>query len=395
MKKLLVIISLLFLLGSCLKEPEYHSYTVSLVVDFGAEFPKDHKEGAKVTLFNQLKSYTYEAETDNNGEVLFLSVEPGFYSVTISHSFSTGSKNHYYNGQKNIDILDNKTETVEARESLFGAFVIKEIYFSGSTTPAGKIYYADQYLEIFNNTTEIQYADGISVLIHEASNAGTNIWTNIKDTIVAETIWSIPGNGTQVPVAPGKSIVIAQDGINHRDDPNGNPLSPVNLGDADFEFYAYKPKTPDIDSPTVPNLIEDYSGNEIIKEITYVVGGGSAIAIAKIPGNTDEERKAYLKRNLVAKPSSTDSGVTFYAKVANKYLIDAVETVKDEAHAIYKRFPPELDAGYTYVASGSRSGKCVRRKIKEIANGRVIYQDTNNSTSDFLKDVEPKPKIYE
>lgn len=395
MKKILVIISLLFLLGSCIKEPDYHSYQVNLVVDFVVDFPQDLKNGAKVTLINQLKNYTYDAETDKNGKVQFSSVEPGFYSVTISHSFSTGNKKHYYNGQKDIDILDSKTETVEARESLFGAFVIKEVYYSGSTTPAGKIYYADQYLEIFNNTSEIQYADGISVLIHEASNSGTNMWANIKDTIVAETIWSIPGNGTQVPVEPGKSIVIAQDGINHKDDPNGNPLSPVNLGDADFEFYAYKPKTTDIDSPTVPNLIEDYSGNEIIKEITYVVGGGSAIAIARIPGNTDEERKAYINRNLIAKLSSSGSSTTFFAKVANKYLIDAVETVKDEAHAIYKRFTPELDAGYTYITSGSRSGKCIRRKVMEIIGGRVIYQDTNNSTEDFLKDVNPKPKIYE
>lgn len=395
MKKVFVIISLLFLLGSCIKEPDYHSYQVNLVVDFGADFPQDQNNGAKVTLINQLKNYMYNAETDKNGKVQFSSLEPGFYIVTISHLFSTGNKKHYYNGQKNIDILGNKTETVEARESLFGAFVIKEVYYSGSATPAGKIYYADQCLEIFNNTSEIQYADGISVLIHEASNSGTNMWANIKDSIVVETLWSIPGNGTLVPVEPGKSIVIAQDGINHKDDPNGNPLSPVNLGNADFEFYAYKPKATDIDSPTVPNLIEDYSGNEIIKEITYVVGGGSAIAIARIPGNTDEERKAYINRNLIKKLSSSGSSTTFFAKVANKYLIDAVETVKDEAHAIYKRFTPELDAGYTYITSGSRSGKCVRRKIKEIVGGRVIYQDTNNSTEDFLKDVDPKPKIYE
>ena len=395
MKKLFVIISLLFLLGSCLKEPEYHSYTVSLIVDFGAYFPQDHKDGATVTLINQLKNYTYNAETDNDGKVQFSSLEPGFYSVTISHSVSIDSKKHYYNGQKNIDILDNKTETVEARESLFSAFVIKEIYFSGSTTSAGKVYYADQYLEIFNNTSDIQYADGISMIIHEASNVGTNMWANINDTIVAEIIWSIPGDGKQVPVAPGRSIVLAQDGINHKDDPKGNPLSPVNLGNADFEFYAYKTQTTDIDFPAVPNMIEDYSGNEIIKEITYDVRGGSAIAIAKIPGNTDEERKAYINRNLIAKPSSSGSNTTFFAKVANKYLIDAVETVKDEAHAIYKRFTPELDAGYTYVTTGSYSGKCIRRKVNEIVGGRVIYRDTNNSTEDFLKDVDPKPKIYE
>jgi len=395
MKKVLVIISLLFLFGSCLKEPDYHSYQLDFVVDFGKDFPQEQRGGAKVTLFNQLKNYTFEAETDPNGKIQFASVEPGFYSATVSKSLKSDLITYNYYGLKNTDVFTNVTDTIKAKISISGAFVIKEIYYSGSTTPAGKIYYADQYLEIFNNTSEIQYADGISVLIHESSNAGQNIWANIKDTIVAETIWSVPGNGTQVPVEPGKSIVIAQDGINHRDDPKGNPLSPVNLGNADFEFYAFKPKTTDIDSPTVPNLIEDYSGNEIIKEITYVVGGGSAITIAKIPGNNEEERKAYIKRNLIAKPSSSGSETNFYAKVANKYLIDAVETVKDEAHAIYKRFTPELDAGYTYVASGSRSGKCVRRKIKEVIAGRVVYQDTNNSTEDFLKDVDPKPKIYE
>lgn len=100
MKKVLVIISVLFLLGSCIKEPDYHSYQVNLVVDFGADFPQDQKNGAKVTLINQLKNYTYDAETDKNGKVQFSPLEPGFYSVTISHSFSTGNKNIIITGRK-------------------------------------------------------------------------------------------------------------------------------------------------------------------------------------------------------------------------------------------------------------------------------------------------------
>lgn len=395
MKKLLVIISLFFLLGSCLKEPEYHSYTLSLVVDFGSDFPQDQRNGAKVTLINQLKGYTFEAQTDQNGKVQFQSLEPGFYSVTVSHSFSSGVLTYSYNGLKNIEVFGDLTDQIPVTKGVFGNLVIKEIYYSGSTTPAGKIYYADQYLEIFNNTSEIQYADGISVIEHESNGAGVNMWENIKDTIVAEYVWTIPGNGNQVPVGPGKSIVIAQDGINHRDDPKGNPLSPVNLGNADFEFYVYKFNNKDIDSPSVPNMIKDYFWSSNLEEVTFRTQGGSAIAITKIPGNSEEERKAYIKRNLIQKSSVTGSDTTHYIKIANKYLIDAVETVEDEAHAIYKRFTPELDAGYTYVKSGSRSGKCVRRKVKEIVGGRVIYQDTNNSTNDFLKDVDPKPKIYE
>lgn len=394
MKKILQILSLMLLLGSCLKEPAFHSYQVGLYIDFGSDFPQSEKEGTRVILFNQTRNYTLSDVADSDGLVRFASVEPGFYSVTVSRSFGLDGRSYYFNGTKNIDIFGNVSDTIELKGAQSNAFVIKEIYYSGSTTPAGKRYPNDQYLELFNNTNEIQYADGISVLIHESANTGTNQWENINDTIVAEMIWTIPGNGKQVPVEPGKSIVIAQDGINHQSDPNGNPLSPVNLGDADFEFYVYKSNGTDVDSPSVPNMLRDYTPTDIL-EVSFDARGGSAIAIAKIPGNTDEERKAYILKNLVPKPSATGSRTTYYPKIANKYILDAVETVQDEAHAIYKRFPPELDAGYTYITTGSFSGKCVRRKIKEITGGRVVYQDTNNSTEDFLKDVDPKPKIYE
>ncbi len=395
MKKGFVVISLLFVLVSCLKDSDYHAYKVSLTVDFGSDFPLENKAGAKVTLFNQLKNYTCQAETDKNGAVSFFSVEPGFYSITVTHSIKMGISNYMYNGLADIQVFGDVSGMVKVNASISNPFVIKEIYYSGSTTPAGKIYYADQFLEIFNNTSEVQYADGISVLEHESNGTEVNIWGNIKDTIVAEYIWTIPGTGTQVPVRPGESIIIAQDGINHKDDPKGNPLSPVNLGNADFEFYVYKYNNKDVDSPLVPNMIRDYFWNSMLEEVTFRVQGGSSIAIAKLPGSSEMERRAYILRNLISKPFSSGSDTTHYVKVANRYLIDAVETVEDEAHAIYKRFSPDLDAGYTYVPSGSRSGKCVRRKIKEVVSGRVIYQDTNNSTNDFLKDVDPKPKVYE
>lgn len=394
MKRALLIASVLFLFASCLKEPDYRSYKVDLMVDFGDEFLQEQKAGAKVVLLNQAKAYKVEVVTDQQGKVQFSSVEPGFYSITVSHSYSSESKIFYYNGQKNIEVFGNITDSVKASGSSTGAFVIKEIYFSGSTTPAGKPYSGDQYLEIFNNTDEIQYADGISVLEHESYGYGDNFWANIKDTIVLRMIWTIPGDGNQVPVLPGKSIVLARNGMNHRDDPNGNPLSPVNLGNADFEFYVDEEKKRDVDFPAVPNLEEDLFVFRAA-DVTFHVSGGSAIAIAKIPGNNKFERMQYINSKLVSKASTSGSNVTYYVKIANKYVLDAVEVVQDEARSVYKRFPQELDAGYTLVASGSRSGKCIRRKVYTVVQGRTIYQDTNNSTEDFLKDVDPRPKIYE
>jgi hypothetical protein len=117
--------------------------------------------------------------------------------------------------------------------------------------------------------------------------------------------------------------------------------------------------------------------------------GGSALALALIPG-TQDERQEFIDNHQVLKITSSDR---YYGKVPNEYILDAVEVTWDEAHAIYKRFPIELDAGYTYVAAGSKTGLCVRRKVKEVVDGRTIYMDTNNSTEDFITDVVPKPWI--
>lgn len=391
MKKIFPLLALILIVSSCLKEPSIVSYSLDLKVDFGTDIQMANKSGAIVTLSNQQKNYKVSARTDESGKIQFQSLDPGIYSVVVSYTSSSGE----YSGQRSISVFSDKTDTIVIKKSVLGTFVIKEFYFAGSRTPAGKSYYADQYIEIFNNTDEVRYADGISVFEHESSGTGVNTWESIKDTIVGQMIWTIPGNGKQYPVQPGRSILIAQDGINHRNDPNGNPLSPVNLGNADFEFYVPTKTNKDIDSPTVANMLDDYLSNTNISEIAFRVQGGSALVIAKLPGNSETERKAYIARNLVVKTSVSGSAAVYYPKIANKYVIDAVETVEDEAHAIYKRLPADIDAGYTYITTGSYSGKCIRRKVKEIVSGRVVYQDTNNSTNDFLKDVDPMPKIYE
>jgi hypothetical protein len=393
MKKILFILIALFVLGSCIKEPEYQSHQIEITIGFPDDIPSGAKSGAKVTLFNQLKSYSLELYSNEDGKVVFSNVESGLYSVTIAHSNGTNGVETFFNGFEAIEVFNSINKFIKVNESRSNAFVIKEFYYSGSLTPSGKAYVSDQYIEIYNNSAIVQYADGISVLEHESYGTGDNFWKNIQDSIVVRKIWTIPGNGTDVPVQPGKSIVLAVDGINHKSDPNANPLSPVDLGNADFEFNVLKDPAEDIDSPNVPNLEEDLFVNRA-DDVNFHVGGGSAVAIARIPGKNKNERKEYINRYFMPKVFASGSSTSYYPKISNDYIIDAVEVVQDEARAIYKRFPVELDAGYTYVPSGSKSGKCIRRKIKEIRDGRVIYQDTNNSTEDFLKDVDPKPKIY-
>jgi len=396
MKNLHYCIFICSLLASCMEEPEFHSFNVNLTINFDTELPGKFKENAKVVFSNQQKNYSLTGFADTSGNVVFSDVEPGFYTAQLTHAFvneSDASIN--VNGLKNIEVLSSVTDTINASVSAPSSFIIKEYYFSGCLTPAGNAYSADQFVEIYNNTADVHYVDGLSLLEHESYGLEPNYWDqpflNLTDTIVCRMIWTIPGDGDDYPVQPGKSVVLARDAFDHKSDPMGNPLCPVDMGHADFEFFVFTASGGDIDGAYSTNLIEDlftFRGNDV----SFHVRGGSAIALAAIPGN-DAERKDFIARHLILKGTTTST--RYYGKIPNNWVIDAVEAVFDEAHAVYKRFPIKLDAGYTYDPSSSKSGKSLRRKTKEVIDGRVVYQDTNNSIEDFVKSSIPKPWIYE
>jgi hypothetical protein len=75
-----------------------------------------------------------------------------------------------------------------------------------------------------------------------------------------------------------------------------------------------------------------------------------------------------------------------------QWVIDGVENVRIDDSGVYKRLVNSVDLGYIQFR-GSYEGVSIRRKIKEVIDGRVVYQDTNNSTEDFLTDQEPQPGI--
>ncbi|MFZ5940378.1 MAG: DUF4876 domain-containing protein [Bacteroidota bacterium] len=393
MKRIPFILAALFLLSSCMKEPDFHTFDIQIHFNFGPEArPQDRAQGL-VKLNNLQKSYTLTALTDSLGNVGFPDAEPGFYSVQLIHSFSSpdGIITYHANAYKNITVMDQCMDTAEVAISESNVLVIKEYYYSACLTPAENQYSADQFVEIYNNSADTAYLDGISLIEHESYGLEPYYFSWITDSIVCRMIWTIPGEGRDYPLAPGHGAVLARDAFDHRSDPLGNPLCPVDLAHADFEFFVYTASGDDIDGPYSPNLIEDlftFRGSDII----FHTRGGSAIALVKIPGN-DEERKDFIAHNLVQREAVVST--RYYGKIPNDWVLDAVEVVFDEAHAVYKRFPVELDAGYTYNPAGAKSGTCLRRKVAEVIDGRVVYQDTNNSCEDFLTGVIPKPWIYE
>ncbi len=397
MKLRLIYIVILLLIYACSEDwsnPSINTHNIKIefaIPDVAIKEGLETYEGINVQLYNTRKDYTINAITDSNGEVDFKELEPGFYQYNTSYEEERGDVLISLNGSGNIEVLDDISEKndleVTFEQIKGGNFVIREFYYSGSKTVAGKSYSSDQYIEVYNNSPESLNANKIYLVELESYGYTPNYWSYMQaDSIVVKMIWALPESSEGHIIAPGDGFIMARDALNHRSDPNGNPNSPVDLGNADFEFWSDKTTTGDIDHEA-PNMIDKlwtYKGSDI----AFHTRGGSAIAIVEIPGNVDE----YINNNLVAKGAITPSSRLF-CKIPNEYVVDAVEVLWDDDET-YKRMDISLDSRGTYVAAKSPSGLCVRRKIRRFIEGRAIYQDTNNSYEDFDHDVVPQPGIY-
>lgn len=393
MKSLQNVSSLLYLLvilglTSCVEEQYLKLYNVDIRLMFPEDVGDLAKDGHQVILKHATKGVTIKAFSDEEGNARFEDVEPGMYTFSASISTNNPKRSQVLNGLLNAEIVSDYSDILSLNFADLGGFVISQFYYSGCLTPAGKLDYGDQFIEIYNNTSDILYADGVSIVEHESAGTNPNYWKEWEPThIVVKSIWTIPGKGADVPVFPGKSLVIASNGYDYKSDVNGNPNSPVDLGGSDFEYHLYTDGGRDIDYPDVPNLVEDFVA--LRGTVTYFdVRGGSAMALVWLP----EDREAFINENL--EPYERLNATRYYCKIPNEFVEDAVEAVLSD-RGINKRFHTSLDAGSIAVETGSKSALCIRRKIGKVVDGRNVLKDTNNSTEDFDHDVVPVPRIFD
>lgn len=78
--------------------------------------------------------------------------------------------------------------------------------------------------------------------------------------------------------------------------------------------------------------------------------------------------------------------------IPSKYLLDAVEMFDATESTHYHTLLAQDDAGSALV--NGWSGKSIRRKVTKVENGRAYYQDTNNSTDDFLTGQPLTPGVH-
>nr|WP_314752532.1 DUF4876 domain-containing protein [uncultured Capnocytophaga sp.] len=292
-------------------------------------------------------------------------------TYTINGETVAGEMSAFVN---KVDLLNNSSFPISLSIKAKGNdFIIEEIFFAGTATPEGKQYFGDQYIKLYNPTDRVLYADGLVLADSEFLTVTKIDYTpNIMaEAFTAGSMVQIPGTGTQYPVQPGKSIVIAEQGINHKEN---NPNS-IDLSKADFENF-YPPRVKDVDGVGVTNNI-NLHGIFIFNN-----RGNRSYVIARFPEGTTTTTLQYDYEYKVGTKLMQRQAL----KIPNNWIVDAVN-LSTKTGFEWIVTSSSLDSGWAYVANDekdtSRYGKSVRRKVLSEKNGKLIFKDTNNSTDDF------------
>lgn len=366
-----------------------------LTLEINAEFEKvipSSFEGITISLENFRDgvslSFPFSRKVMSIPDIL-----PGIYTINIyGKGKNEEGKLFYFNGNKVNYAVYPGTEKIDisVANASISPIVFKEIYYAGSA----ERYFRDQFYEIYNNSDEVIYLDGIHFANLVPGKATTNlpVWPKEDNGkyVYGERLWKFPGSGKEYPLKPGESCVISQFAANHKLDIY-NPNSPVDCSSSDFEFNLNNPKFPDMPAYDMVHVFNDgkKEPGRMPQYLTSVFGG--AYVIFRVP-----EGEAYdpvNNKNLQAQNAAVPRKV-LYAKIPIDYVLDAVEAGDNENMITAKRIPGVLDAGMTYVGATYNGLSVARKKVATRPDGTPILQDSNNSTDDFDRGVVPELRRY-
>ncbi len=289
----------------------------------------------------------------------------------------------------------------------------------------------DQFIELYNNSNKVLYADSLYFAQLFGSNtASPNVSTgnfindgstlnlqydwsksygNSKGAeantkyVYPRTIFRIPGNGTQYPVQPGESLVLAATAVNHKapyTNAGGTSVSindpslTVDLSNADFEFYLRdvipNPLDSDVDNPGVPNLIVvDRLAN---RDLILDNPGREALIIFKTTADVTQYDRLAIPEY---KTAADTIGRIRYLQLPVSGIIDAVQIQHaTPSSRVPRRLVNSLDAGAFNVPAGQYSSQSMIRKTSVTVGSRKVLKDTNNSSEDFDYFDRANPRAF-
>jgi hypothetical protein len=360
------------------------NYTVTLSVGLPSGITADNVENLEIILTKGTKSDTIHAA--NLDITTWTKTLPqGQYTIKAQGKVKDEAA-AYLTGTASVDLYANSAVTLQLTKNVKSPLIFKSLYTTGGQTG----YMVDGYFEIVNNSDEVQYLDGLILSAPQGKQTNANAWqANGFENLYncgQGTVIAFPGSGKDYPLQPGESVLIAQDAANHAElAGNGNYC--VDLSKANFEIYIDNVKA-EIDYPAT-NMKIIFQNNAYMR--AFGLGFlGRAYILAKLPTGITPEAFAANSANLMTTPGSTSS--TQYLMIPSKYVLDAVDIWDPDSGTHYGTFLPSDDQEGV-LGSTAWAGQCVRRKVIKIENGRPYYQDTNNSSQDFLTNQPLTPGV--
>lgn len=328
--------------------------------------------------------------------------------VAGTYTFKASASNEDFNFNasevKTIDADAKVNLSLKTSAKQASGIIFKEVYSTGVPS----FYFADAFYELFNNSDEVQYLDGIMLATVTNGYGSASPYYDEENGGLPQDfypcgnhVFYFPGTGKDYPLEPGKSVVLATKAINHsaRLLADGDEVSPVDLSHADWDLFVPEPASKnDTDNPDVPNMLVAFSGSGF--DFMPATSGQSLI-LARFE-ECEEEIVAFAADEInIVKPNAYQNNL---AVPASK-VIDAIEIpYYNDEQLINKTILDKDDSGYTWVTSSddpsewadpAYTGKSLRRKVKFVTPERVYYQDTNNSSEDFIRGGQaPTPWVH-
>lgn len=355
--------------------PGSNKYTLTVTLSVPSGYEAADMPEMSVTATNSDKDLTYTETLAAGGSSLTFEVSSGQYQLTATGQFSNTIT---FTGATTADVFADKAVTIALAEVNESPLLFKEIYSTSYNFVMN-----DTYMEIVNNSDEVQYLDQV-IIGAMTSLSQPNPWVDDQGQVLDRyplygVVAAFPGSGQEFPLQPGESVVIANDATNW--------ANAADLSGADWECYVSNAGQEDVDYDA-PNLDVIYNNQSQRRLGTGFFGGG--LVMGKLPAGMTPAEFAAEASNAMTMPNS--SGSMLYLMLPSKYLLDAVEIFDASVTTHYQTLLAQDDSGSALVTGWS--GKSIRRKVTRVENGRAYYQDTNNSTNDFLTDQPLTPGVH-
>lgn len=391
MKKYIYTLMALFLMVSCLKDEKIYTL-IQVKLDFPEEFANMDKTSIVVYLRNTTNGVQYKTNCGADGVASF-NAEYGFYEANFQYKhIEEDGMVYIFNGRVENIVLSRELGSnattpypMDIVTATTAQIIIKEFYHFGCIGNDGKNYTYDTYISVYNNSDQVAYLDSICVgmVTPMTSNSPSRFVDdngNLPDYLPLDQMaWQFPGTGKDYPLQPGEECIVSFSAINHKAlHPNS-----VDLSKSDFAFWteAFDMSSNQVQKPAIGVKYMTYIWRTRPTTKAFPINNtAKAMILFKIEGQTAAQYVA--NPNNITKAPDQPTGLD-YLKVPKEWVLDGIECVTS-AERNNKRLPTSVDAGFFFIDGGSAGcGLGAVRKVEEVVNGRIIYQDTNNSSLDL------------